>query len=191
MNHGLGKLGWVSGVALSPYVEYPGSDKRNRNPNWTDTEIARFLTILMEEPVLADLNAQRNKQVFCYVSQKMMTEGCEKSWDQCRVKLKNLKSQWRYVKDRIPDIETVDLDDEEVVKKLGAECQTRGVSPSCIKHLRLLKQFLISLAAVRKGLPPPVFKSETFNFAAALDCDRPNTLLSKVRTCDVRRKYYQ
>ena len=186
MNHGLGKLGWVSGVALSPYVEYPGSDKRNRNPNWTDTEIARFLTILMEEPVLADLNAQRNKQVFCYVSQKMMTEGCEKSWDQCRVKLKNLKSQWRYVKDRIPDIETVDLDDEEVVKKLGAECQTRGVSPSCIKHLRLLKQFLISLAAVRKGLPPPVFKSETFNFAAALDCDRPNTLLSKVRTCDVR-----
>ena len=76
------KLGWVS---MTPsYVEYPGSDKRNRNPNWTDTEIARFLTILMEEPVLADLNAQRNKQVFCYVSQKMAGEGCEKSWDQCR-----------------------------------------------------------------------------------------------------------
>lgn len=76
------KLGWVN---MPPsFVEYPGSDKRNRNPNWTDTEIARFLTILMEEPVLADLNAQRNKQVFCYVSQKMAGEGCEKSWDQCR-----------------------------------------------------------------------------------------------------------
>lgn len=65
--------------------------------------------ILMEEPVLNDLNAQRNKQVsgqmccssnpspqvFCYVSRKMAGEGCEKTWDQCRVKLKNLKSQWR------------------------------------------------------------------------------------------------
>ena len=82
----------------------------NRNPNWTDSEITRFLSILMEEPVLHDLNAQRNKQVacyltlrrttaessdevlhvqvFCYVSQKMAGEGCEKSWDQCRVKLK-------------------------------------------------------------------------------------------------------
>lgn len=40
-----------------------GGDKRNRNPNWTDAEITRFLMILMEEPVLNDLNAQRNKQV--------------------------------------------------------------------------------------------------------------------------------
>merc|ERR1719336_3453404 len=89
----------------------------------------------MEEPVLNDLNAQRNKQVlkrlnfklflkqlygiqvFCYVSQKMAGEGCEKTWDQCRVKLKNLKSQWRYVKDRIPGIETADLDDEDVVRQ--------------------------------------------------------------------------
>ena len=36
-------------------------------------------------------------QVFCYVSRKMAGEGCEKTWDQCRVKLKNLKSQWRWV----------------------------------------------------------------------------------------------
>ena len=66
-----GKLGWV---ALPSYVEYQvnslsplnidqASDKRNRNPNWTDAEITRFLMILMEEPVLNDLNAQRNKQV--------------------------------------------------------------------------------------------------------------------------------
>ena len=40
---------------------------------------------------------------------------------------RNLKSQWRYVKDRIPGIETADLDDEEVVRSLGAECQQRGV----------------------------------------------------------------
>jgi hypothetical protein len=33
--------------------------------------------------------------VFCYVSRKMFSEGSEKSWDQCKIKLKNLKSQWR------------------------------------------------------------------------------------------------
>ena len=67
MNHGLGgKIGWV---ALPSYVEYPTSDKRNRNPNWTDSEIIRFLTILMEEPVLNDLNAQRNKQVTATIKQ--------------------------------------------------------------------------------------------------------------------------
>ena len=39
------------------------ADKRNRNPNWTDHEIIRFLEILQEEKVLKDLLAQRNKQV--------------------------------------------------------------------------------------------------------------------------------
>merc|ERR1719367_1430468 len=155
MNHGLGgKLGWVALPSLPSYVEYQASDKRNRNPNWTDAEITRFLMILMEEPVLNDLNAQRNKQVFCYVSRKMAGEGCEKTWDQCRVKLKNLKSQWRYVKDRLPGIEEADLNEEETVRQLMHECQSRGVSPSCIKHLRLLKQFLLSLSAVKRGGAP-------------------------------------
>ena len=69
-----GKLGWVALPSIPSYVEYQvnslsplnidqASDKRNRNPNWTDAEITRFLMILMEEPVLNDLNAQRNKQV--------------------------------------------------------------------------------------------------------------------------------
>ena len=63
MNHGLAsKIGWVA-LPSHLSLEYPTSDKRNRNPNWTDSEIIRFLTILMEEPVLNDLNAQRNKQV--------------------------------------------------------------------------------------------------------------------------------
>lgn len=38
-------------------------DKRNRNPNWTDHEIMRFLDILQEDKVMKDLMAQRNKQV--------------------------------------------------------------------------------------------------------------------------------
>jgi len=66
----------------------------------------------------------------------------------------------RYVKDRLPGIEEADLDNEDAVRQLMHECQARGVSPSCIKHLRLLKQFLLSLAAVRKGISPPRYKTE-------------------------------
>ena len=77
-------------------------------------------------------------KVFCYVSRKMAGEGSEKTWDQCRVKLKNLKSQWRYVKDRIPGIETADLDDEDVVRQLSQECQTRGGELTIIPHIFLL-----------------------------------------------------
>ena len=72
----------------------------------------------------------------------MTAEGSEKTWDQCRIKLKNLKSQYRYVKDRIPNIDEVDLEDDDVLKQLVAECQGRGISPSNIKHLRYLRRFL-------------------------------------------------
>lgn len=66
----------------------------------------------------------------------MALEGSEKNWDQCRIKLKNLKSQYRYVKDRIPNIDDVDLEQDEILKQLIAECQGRGISPSHIKHLK-------------------------------------------------------
>ena len=48
------------------------SDKRNRNPNWTDHEIMRFLDILQEEKVLKDLMAQRNKQVWAIFKNKSL-----------------------------------------------------------------------------------------------------------------------
>eukprot|EP00096_Caligus_rogercresseyi_P006482 TRINITY_DN2294_c0_g1_i1.p1 TRINITY_DN2294_c0_g1~~TRINITY_DN2294_c0_g1_i1.p1 ORF type:complete len:322 (-),score=131.11 TRINITY_DN2294_c0_g1_i1:158-1123(-) len=118
------------------------SDKRCRNPNWTDHEIIRFLEILQEEDTMKDLMAQRNKQVFCYVAQRLCTEGASKTWDQCRIKLKNLKSQYRYVKDRVPNLDILDLEDDTVVKKLILDCQGRGISSASIKHLKYLKKFI-------------------------------------------------
>ena len=43
------------------------NDKRNRNPNWTDQEIVRFLEILQEEKVMLDLAANKNKQVRTFI----------------------------------------------------------------------------------------------------------------------------
>ena len=85
---------------------------------------------------------QINFKVFCMIAQRMCSEGAEKTWDQCRIKLKNLKSQYRYVKERIPNIDDLDLEDDDVVRQLIAECQGRGISPSSIKHLRSLLRFL-------------------------------------------------
>ena len=58
---GVAAAGGGGGGGGSTYVSI--GDKRNRNPNWTDGEIIRFLEILQEESVMRDLLAQRNKQV--------------------------------------------------------------------------------------------------------------------------------
>ena len=139
---------------------YPITDKRNRNPNWTDGEIIRFLEILQEEDVLKDLMANRNKQVFCYVAQRLCAEGAPKTWDQCRIKLKNLKSQYRYIKERIPQIVQLDLEDDTVMKRLIHECQGRGISPSNLKHLRYLKRFLAMMSGAKS--PNPLATSSEF-----------------------------
>lgn len=49
------------GFEAMPYTTSTG--KRNRNPNWTDGEIIRFLEILSEEEILIDLKANKIKQV--------------------------------------------------------------------------------------------------------------------------------
>ena len=76
-----------SDIAKMNYINLPGTttdiygptgfveaglgfqDKRNRNPNWTDHEINRFLEMLQEDDTVKDLVANRNKKerirVFC------------------------------------------------------------------------------------------------------------------------------
>jgi len=120
-------------------------DKRNRNPNWTDPEIIRFLEMLEEDNHVADMVANKNKKVFSEIAARLVSEGADKTWDQCRIKLKNLKSQYRYVKERIPYIDDLDLDNEDVIKQLLTECQAKAISPSSIKHLKFLLRFLNKL----------------------------------------------
>ena len=62
--------------------------------------------------------------------------------------MKNLKSQYRYVKERIPNIDEIDLDDEDILKQLVQESQSRGISPSNIRHLKYLKRFLLKSSEV-------------------------------------------
>ena len=43
--------------------------------------------------------AVRNKVVFQDISKKMQEQGCNRDWEQCRTKIKNLKKEYRIVKD--------------------------------------------------------------------------------------------
>ena len=108
-------------------------------------------------------------QVFCMIAQRMCTEGAEKTWDQCRIKLKNLKSQYRYVKERIPNIDALDLEDDDVVRQLISECQGRGISPSSIKHLRSLLRFLNKQKefARKSGVPSDFMNSTSLPHPAS------------------------
>ena len=74
--------------------------------------------------------------------------GSEKTWDQCRIKVKNLKSQYRLIKDRITNIDQLNLEDEETLKQVIADCQGRGIPVSHIKHLTLVKNFISKAAIV-------------------------------------------
>ena len=71
--------------------------------------------------------------------------------DQCQIKLKNLKAQYRYIKERIPQVGHLDLEDDEVLQRLVFECEARGISPYYTKHLRYLKRFLAGLTGSSKA----------------------------------------
>ena len=61
------------------------------------------------------------------------------------------------MRDRVPLLETTDLENEAEIKKLVNECQASSVSPFCIKHLRALKRFLDSMSAMKRDQPLPVY----------------------------------
>ncbi len=99
----------------------------------------------------------------------MGAEGADKTWDQCRIKLKNLKSQYRYVKERIPEVATINLENEDSMKHLVSECQSRGISPSSLKHLKYLRRFLAKVNQVRLRQPLELPQASSSSLAAAAD----------------------
>ena len=72
----------------------------NRGCAWSEDEIKALLAVWGESNVQEELDgAVRNKTVFVNISKKMSELGHERDWQQCRVKIKNLKKSYRDVKD--------------------------------------------------------------------------------------------
>ena len=72
----------------------------NRGAAWSDQEVKALITIWGEENVQEELDgAVRNKTVFQNISKKMVEQGYSRDGEQCKTKIKNLKEQYRAVKD--------------------------------------------------------------------------------------------
>ena len=72
----------------------------NRGFAWSDNEVKALLAVWGENNVQEELDgAVRNKAVFMNISKKLKEMGFDRDWQQCRVKVKNLKKSYREVKD--------------------------------------------------------------------------------------------
>ena len=72
----------------------------NRGSVWADKEVKALIAIWGEGNVQEELDgAVRNKVVYQNISKKMKEQGYNRDWEKCRTKIKNLKKQYRVVKD--------------------------------------------------------------------------------------------
>ena len=72
----------------------------NRGSLWEDQQVRALIAIWGESNVQEELDgATRNKVVFQDVAKKLREQGHNKDWEQCRTKIKNLKRDYRIVKD--------------------------------------------------------------------------------------------
>ncbi|XP_046691861.1 multifunctional protein ADE2 [Silurus meridionalis] len=89
------------GSAISPVTRKP-SDEENvitvhdSGRNWSEEEVAALLNIWSEERIQQQLQGStRNKDVFVQISRRLLQQGVERDWKQCRTKYKNLKYLYR------------------------------------------------------------------------------------------------
>ncbi|XP_061599252.1 zinc finger protein with KRAB and SCAN domains 2-like [Cololabis saira] len=67
---------------------------------WSNSEVETFLNLVAEDRIQKELDgATRNEKVYLQLSQLMSERGYNRTLQQCRDKLKKLKSDYRAVKD--------------------------------------------------------------------------------------------
>ena len=72
----------------------------SRGSLWSDEEVRALIAIWGEANVQEELDgAVRNKVVYQDISKKLQEQGYNREWEQCKTKIKNLKKEYRQVKD--------------------------------------------------------------------------------------------
>ena len=72
----------------------------SRGSTWSDSEVAALITISGEADIQEQLDgATRNKNIYLRISKKMAESGFTRDWQQCKAKIKNLKFDYKKVKD--------------------------------------------------------------------------------------------
>ncbi|XP_066532416.1 multifunctional protein ADE2 isoform X1 [Hoplias malabaricus] len=90
-----------TGATTSPMSRMSSDDANvitvhDSGRNWTEEEVAALLNIWAEEGIQQQLQVStRNKDVFVQISRRLLQQGVERDWKQCRTKYKNLKYLYR------------------------------------------------------------------------------------------------
>uniref|UniRef100_A0A3Q2Z3F5 Myb/SANT-like DNA-binding domain-containing protein n=1 Tax=Hippocampus comes TaxID=109280 RepID=A0A3Q2Z3F5_HIPCM len=72
----------------------------NRGVNWGDDETSALMTIWADGNIQAQLEGtRRNKAVFLRIGEKMRSEGFHRTGDQCRIKIKALRQEYKKITD--------------------------------------------------------------------------------------------
>ncbi len=72
----------------------------NRGVGWTDAEVRALIGFWVDFRIQAELDgAVRNKAIYEKIARKMAEAGFNRDWKQCRAKIKNLKNDYKNIKD--------------------------------------------------------------------------------------------
>ena len=72
----------------------------NRGTSWSDSEVRALISIWGESDIQEELDgAVRNRVVYEEIAKKMKEQGYDRDSGQCRNKIKNLKKEYKAVKD--------------------------------------------------------------------------------------------
>ena len=67
---------------------------------WTDEEVKALISIWGDSKIQQELDgAVRNKAIYTTIAKKMQENGHDRDWQQCKTKIKNLKRDYKVVKD--------------------------------------------------------------------------------------------
>ena len=68
--------------------------------NWKDEEVLRLIDVWGDDVIQSQLEGcKRNKQIYDGISKDLLAYGVQRSAEECREKMKKLKSEYRKVKD--------------------------------------------------------------------------------------------
>ena len=67
---------------------------------WSKEETLRLIEIWGDDRIQAQLEVHRNQDVFTKIAREMSESGFERTFQQCRDKLKKLKREYRKIKDK-------------------------------------------------------------------------------------------
>ena len=72
----------------------------SRGSTWSDAEVTALIAVWGEADIQDQLDgATRNQTIFACIAKRLKESGYDRDWQQCRAKIKNLKAEYKKVKD--------------------------------------------------------------------------------------------